>query len=55
MKKLVFVALVVLLTGCSSQKANESKDQEESATNSTSVKKVLAIIILVQNQALAPK
>ena len=39
MKKLVFVALVVLLTGCSSQKANESKDQEESATNSTSVKK----------------
>ena len=39
MKKLVFVALVVLLTGCSSQKTNESKNQEKSATNTTSVQK----------------
>lgn len=38
MKKLVCVILVIFLTGCSSQKANEPKKQENSTNHTTSMK-----------------
>lgn len=38
MKKLVCVILVIFLTGCSSQKANEPKEQENSTNHTTSMK-----------------
>lgn len=38
MKKLVCVILVIFLTGCSSQKANEPKKQENSTNHTTSIK-----------------
>ena len=38
MKKLVCVILVIFLTGCSSQKANEPKEQEISTNHTTSMK-----------------
>lgn len=38
MKKLFCVILVIFLTGCSSQKANEPKKQENSTNHTTSMK-----------------
>lgn len=38
MKKLFCVILVIFLTGCSSQKANEPKKQENSTNHTTSIK-----------------
>lgn len=52
MKKLFCVILVIFLTGCSSQKANEPKKQENSTNHTTSIKAVLIITVLAQKQAL---
>ena len=38
MKKLFCVILVIFLTGCSSQKANEPKKQENPTNHTTSIK-----------------